>query len=267
MILEEFVEIIGNSKNIKHYRDRGYEINVGERIKVNVFDLTDGSTFKLLVCCDFCKSEKKIEWSSYKKYTTLDKDGKYYCISCSKEKRIMTNLVRYGGKSPTSNKDVVDKIKKTNLLKYGNNSSLHGTNQQRTESIFLKKYGTKSPLESDQIKKKIQETNLERWGEKVPLKSETVLNKLKATNLERWGSENVSKNPEIINKIREKFFEKYGKYYVQTDEFKIKSEETNLRNWGEGGYLKSNTFTQKIIKKRLSNYPNLNIIGYDIVYL
>lgn len=263
MILEEFVEIVGNSKNLKHYRERGYVINVGDKIIVSVFDLTNGSTFRVLVCCDHCKAERKIEWSSYRKYTTSDKDGKYYCLPCSGEKRTKTNILKYGGKSPTCSKDVVDKIKKTNLVKYGNVSSLHGTNQEKTESIFLKKYGKKSPLESDQVKEKIRNTNLERWGNQIPLRSEEVINRMKKTNLEKWGAENVSKNPEILNKIKEKFFNKYGKYYVQTEDFKIKSEETILKKWGEGGYSKSNFFVQKVIDNRIQNYPNLKIIGYD----
>lgn len=263
MILEEFVEIIGNSKNLRHYRERGYEINVGDKIRVSVFDLTNGSTFKVLICCDSCRLEKRLEWSSYRKYTTLDKDGRYYCLSCSGEKRIKTNLIKYGGKSPTCSKEIVDKIKKTNLIKYGNASSLHGSNQEKTESIFLEKYGKKSPLESEEIKEKIRNTNLERWGNQVPIKSEEVINKLKETNLEKWGVENVSKNPKIINRIREKFFGKYGKYYTQTEEFKKKSRETNFKKWGEGGYLKSNFFNKKVIDNRLSNYPNLNIIGYE----
>lgn len=47
MILNDKVEIIGNSKNLKHFKKRGYVINIGEKIYVNVFDLSHGSTFKV----------------------------------------------------------------------------------------------------------------------------------------------------------------------------------------------------------------------------
>jgi hypothetical protein len=52
MILDKKVEIIGNYKNIKYYKSKGYDIIVGEKINVNVEDLSHGSTFKVNVSCD-----------------------------------------------------------------------------------------------------------------------------------------------------------------------------------------------------------------------
>ncbi len=267
MILEEKVEIIGNSKNLKYYRERGYKVDVGEKIIVETKDLSHGSTFKVLVSCDVCNVKKKISWSSYVISTSNDKDGKYYCITCALYvKKTLTNIEKYGGKSPACSNEVVNKIKNTNMKKYGNNSSLHGSRQLETEKIFLEKFGNKVPLKSSKSKeilKKMESTNIEKYGGKSPLNSKNILYKVKKTNIERYGVDNVSKNKEIINKIRNHFFQKYGKYYVETDEFKEKSKESIEMKYGPNGYHKSQEKILKVINDRSMNYPGISIVGYS----
>lgn len=164
MILDKYVEIIGNSKNIKYYTEKGYEIDRGIKILVKTEDLSNGSTFKVNIQCDKCKVIKKIEWGTYLKYVRYDLNESYSCINCVVEKRLKTNNIKYGGNSPTCSKKIVDKIKKTNLEKYGNVCSLHGINQQKTESIFLEKYGFKTPLKNNSIKDKIKESMINKYG-------------------------------------------------------------------------------------------------------
>jgi len=73
-----------------------------------------------------------------------------------------THIKKYGG-SPAGSQEIIEKIKNTNIEKYGNASSLHGTNQERTESIFLAKYGVPNPAQHPDIKRKVKDKNLLNW--------------------------------------------------------------------------------------------------------
>ena len=263
MIINDKVKIIGNSRNIKHFKEKGYDISVGENIMVSVYDLTNGSIFEIDVTCDICNAEKKVKWSSYYKYTNNNIDP-YYCIKCNIVKRKETCQERYGGNSPTCSKEVVEKIQKTNQEKYGNNCSLHGNRQEMTESIFIEKYGFKSAAKNEDVKAKIKNTLIERYGIDTPLKNEEFLDKLKKTSLERYGFDNPSKSEEVINNIRETNLERYGsEWYYQTDEFKDKSKKTILERYGVEKYSESINFKKAVIDKRIFNYPDIEIIDYD----
>lgn len=134
MLLTKEVEIIGNSKNLKYYKSKNIDIKVGQKMVINVFDLSHGSTFKVDVKCDNCHNIKNMAWSEYIKYTKNSDINN--CRKCSVEKRKETNQKKYGGNAPACNEEIVNKIKKTNIKKYGNNSSLHGNQQEKIENIF-----------------------------------------------------------------------------------------------------------------------------------
>jgi hypothetical protein len=67
MILDEYVEIIGNSKNRKYYIEKGYNIEIGKKTIVKITDLSHGSTFKVNIKCDKCQVSKKNLGIRYKK--------------------------------------------------------------------------------------------------------------------------------------------------------------------------------------------------------
>ena len=164
MILDEYVEIIGNSKNKKYYIEKGYNIEIGKKTIVKITDLSHGSTFKVNINCDKCQISKKIEWGTYLKYVKYDLTQPYLCINCVGEKRLKTNNIKYGGNAPACSKDIVDKIKNTNIERYGNPSTLHGINQKKTEAIFLEKYGFNTPFKNDNVKNKIKSSMIDRHG-------------------------------------------------------------------------------------------------------
>ena len=260
MILDEVVEIIGNSKNIEHYKSLGYNIQHGIRLEVRVSDLSHGSTFEVNVKCDECFNTKKISWSSYYKYTKKLTE-KYFCIKCCGEKRKATNNIRYGGNSSMCDPNIAKKASDTNIKKYGNKSSLHGNRQEIIEDIFVKKYGFKNPSICESIKNKIRNTNIEKYGGPSPLSNNDILSKLKNTNIEKYGYDNVFKSPDIINKIKYSFEEKYGMWYTQTDDMKHKSKITCLKRYGYDNYKHSDLYIKDIINNRLERY-DLDIISY-----
>jgi very-short-patch-repair endonuclease len=262
MILDEYVEIIGNSKNIKYYKEKGYNIEVGKKTIVKTTDLSDGSTFKVNIKCNKCQVIKKIGWGTYLKYVKHDLTNLYSCVKCSVEKRIKTNNIKYGGNSPTCSKDIVDKIKKTNIEKYGNPSSLHGINQKKTEAIFLEKYGFNTPFKNNDIKNKIKNTLLKNYGVYSPLKSNQILKKVRDTTMEKWGVSNVFENEQVKEKIKNTFIERYGTHYSKTYEIKEKTLKTSIEKYNSKSYASSEFFKEKLCLLKKEKY-NLNVISYN----
>lgn len=78
MIISDEVEIKGHPRNIKHFKSKGYDLKVGQKIKVDPKDLSKGSTFVVLCGCDNCSSEKKLPFKEYYLNTKSLKEH-YYC--------------------------------------------------------------------------------------------------------------------------------------------------------------------------------------------
>jgi late competence protein required for DNA uptake (superfamily II DNA/RNA helicase) len=119
MILDREIYLKGNSKNIKYYIDLGYDVHVNEMFLVKIEHLTKGSTAKVRCECDNCGEIKTMQWGVLIRYVGTEANSKYYCKKCSIIKRLETNNLRYGGNSPTSSPDIIKKIKKTNIERYG----------------------------------------------------------------------------------------------------------------------------------------------------
>jgi len=91
-LLTKEVEVVLGVKNIKHYEDLGYNLQIlknkrmqiprNTKIIVNTEDLTDGSNVAVKCECDGCFKEiKDVKWNNYKRY--VKEDGKYYCKKCA----------------------------------------------------------------------------------------------------------------------------------------------------------------------------------------
>jgi hypothetical protein len=117
---------------------------------------------------------------------------------------------------------VKDKIKETNLKKYGvENTFLI----PKAKLAIIEKYGVENVFQSEEIKLKIKETNLERYGVDNVSKSPEIIAKKKETMAKNLG-EGVDfplKNPEILEKVKKDWFEKYGVEYPN------KGEETKKK--------------------------------------
>jgi hypothetical protein len=262
MIISSKINIIGNSKNLKYYREKGYDISINQEIEVNVIDLSKGSTFKVLVECDICHTQKYIEWSSYYKHTKAFTEL-YYCSSCNIIKRKETNIKKYGGNSPTCDPEIVKKIEQTNLKKWGAKCTLQSPDiSESVKNKFLEKFGVENPFQSKIVLDKCKKTLIENWGVDVPLKSKELLDKLKQTNIEKYGHDNIFKLEQVKRDIILNQIEKYGDLYVRTDEFKDKSKSTSLKKWGNEFFGRSKEYIERIIKNKSSSY-NIDIKSYD----
>ena len=141
MILTDKVYIKMNGKHISKYRDMGYECKVNESILVDIKNVLKNSHILIEAKCEICNTQKYIKYRVYNK--NFEKDGYYACsVKCGlykyrntcnknygvdnysktidcKEKIMITNLIRYGSKSPAGNEKVLKKMSLTNMKKYG----------------------------------------------------------------------------------------------------------------------------------------------------
>jgi hypothetical protein len=117
MILTREIEIKINESNYQYYDDLGYDVAIGEIIKIPIELMSKGSHYKIKCKCDGCGIEKEVIFKNYVKYD--NKFGEYYCRKCSEVKRKETLRKNFGVDYPIQNKKVLSKMKKTLIDKYG----------------------------------------------------------------------------------------------------------------------------------------------------
>lgn len=164
MIIDEYVVITVNKKNIEYYKSKGYNIT-DKKLRINTKDLIPGSHLKINVKCDICFKEKEIIWREYYKSYI---NGDLYCCSskCSQVKNKKTCLERYGVDNPTKSKEILLKREESNLIKYG----------------------VKYPNTLDSFKKSVKKTCLEKYGVDNPTKNKEIYQKVKKTINDRYGN-------------------------------------------------------------------------------
>jgi len=117
MILTREKEIKINESNYQYYDDLGYDVAIGEIIKIPIELMSKGSHYKIKCKCDGCGIEKEVIFKNYVKYD--NNFGEYYCRKCSESKRKETLRKNFGVDYPIQNKKVLSKMKKTLIDKYG----------------------------------------------------------------------------------------------------------------------------------------------------
>ena len=188
------------------------------------------------------------------------------------EKRRKTNKERYGTNTPAENKEVLKKIQETNKMKYGVTSTLENPEtQKKIQKTLTKRYGVNSPFLSQEVQAKAKRTILKKYNAETPLKNEAVYKKMQNTNKERYGVDNVMKDKELTRSIREQFIEEYWKKiepYVVRD----KKLEQQIESYLDGKLQSSDTWTFTCKKcnwtfqdkLRKNGVKNICIIPYTI---
>lgn len=188
------------------------------------------------VICDYCGvgfQRKKHHIVTLRKITPKDSCGSKECTiakraestkqvhgeGCFKgkilEKARASNLAKYGVDNAAKLDFVKDKIKKTNIKRYGRSSYL-GTekcrNQCRQKAIDL--YGVDHFSKAEPIKDKAKKTIIKKYGDLF------------------------QRTDEWKEKVKKTCLKKYGVMSVcMVDEFKLKKEETMMRKYGGKGPL------------------------------
>jgi len=137
--------------------------------------------------------------------------GQSGCFLCSKEKRINTNLEKYGVENPFQSSICKEKSKNTNLKKYGVLHPMQNDEiKERLKQSFLINYGTENPQQNEQVRIKTKKTCLSKYGCEFPLQNSTILDKVKTTNLEKYGVENQFQREDVKENIKLNNLQTYG---------------------------------------------------------
>ena len=89
MLLTKEVEVRISSSNSKHFLQKGYSGNIGDKILINVNELMTGSHQPVEILCDYCNINTKIiPYSRYIRNMSQDLTSKNTCDKCVKVKKI-----------------------------------------------------------------------------------------------------------------------------------------------------------------------------------
>ena len=105
-------------------------------------------------CSQYCSAHDMTKFSDYLKIQTAEQKRVRY------EKMSNSHKMR----SEEAKKKSIEKSRMTRLKKYGDSNYV---NREKMEKTSIEKYGCKSPMQSDEIKKKIKEGNAHRYYNRV----------------------------------------------------------------------------------------------------
>lgn len=161
-------------------------------------------------------------------------------------------LKKYGVTNPSQLPNHIEKVKATNLMKYGTETY---NNPEKYKETILLRYGVDNPTQIPGVMEKRRLTSLERYGTEYPIQSQLVKDKIEKTNLERYGvscpfsvpeihqkgQENIIArhggigfgSPVTSEKIIETMIDMYGTQYAQQNgEIRTRTNETNIERYG-----------------------------------
>lgn len=210
-------------------------------------------------------------------------DIEYLYIEQNKTKK---ELMRYFDKS----KDTV-----SSWFKYYNIKKPKALIKQSIERVQIERYGTAYYMQSkfyqdkkEQINAKRVETNLKIYGTKTPVENEEIKKKIKETCLKdidinglnvyqrarkkgiqtclkKYGVSTYSQTQECKNKVKDFFNKKYGvDSYTQAQEFKQKYNEVCLQKYGKPNYVQTKEYQIKSKQTKKEKYGNENYNNRDL---
>jgi Zn finger protein HypA/HybF involved in hydrogenase expression len=244
MIKEKEIIVNISYRNITHYRELGYNVDLHKPLLIVPRNLPPVSHQKVTAICDICGVEKEI---AYHKYLENEKRCGYYgCKKCSNLKREITSLDRYGKTNYAKTDECKEKISKNNIKKYGVKTTLLDKDTKiKIDKTILDKYGTESHLSNIEIREKIKNTMLKNYDVEYPIQ-----------------------NKEIKNRIKKTCFQNYGvEYPIQNKDIKVKTDNTNLKRYGDISPIKSDIIKNKLAENFKNKYSNINIINVENKYL
>lgn len=210
MLLTKEVKISPRGKDIKKYRDKGYNFKYGDIISVKIEDISKESKTLVTYQCDYCG--RIVENALYANYCRhKDYVQKDACSNCIQHKNRETALVKYGVDSVNKLKDL-QKIKtSTYKSRYGKeNPEGHKMVQEKINKTCQEKYGVDRPLQNDQFKQKAKNTCIDKYGFDNPMKNDNIKQKAVETSMQKYGCEYPMQNKDVVKNFKQSFECKYG---------------------------------------------------------
>lgn len=163
----------------------------------------------------------------------------FYSSRCSAntesviEKRIATNLEKYGVKHAAQSKEIQEKTIQTNLNKYGVECVLsHPDIIEKVNQTMTEKYGVTSYAKTSEFVEKVRKTSLEIYGTEHPTQAESVKEKFRESSRAIYGVDHPMQAEENREKLRDAMFNRIetlsGEDYVNVS--------TLCREYGYGWY-------------------------------
>ncbi len=202
MILDSFITMRVNNRHKKFYIEKGYDIKKHNIISIKIEDLLLNSNIKINVKCDICGTEKLL---SYIKYNKNIKKYNYYSCSnkCAYDKNKKTYIDKYGTENPSQNIDILNKIKKTKLERYGDENY---NNLEKIKKTCVERYGADTYFLSDNfLKDKV--INIDNFKQyKIDVRRYTRRNKKELFQI--WNGFDFYDNEYIKNNLTLKHLDK-----------------------------------------------------------
>jgi len=190
----------------RHYRDILNDINNYSfnnelsdiSFKEQVYNWYNNTKPKLCYCGNITKFKNStLGYYEYCSFECMNKSDKV------KNKRVETNISKFGTKTPAENQGIKQKIINTNNNKYGSNSPMQNKSiRYKSIQTLMNNYNVDNPNKSNIIRDKIKNTNIERYGFENVYQNEEIRNKKFDTMIKRYGTKYVMKNKEIKNKMK-----------------------------------------------------------------
>ena len=212
MLVSEFVPIKVVPRNKRRFLEWGFEdVSVGEVIQVPVDRLTECSTYKVQVQCDYCGCRYEIPIVLRNRNLRRSHITNDCCSDCKQHKAAEAIQSIYGVNSVMALPEIRAKREQTCLDRYGvaNTSSLPEI-RDKYKQTMIERYGNDNPMHVMEIREKRAATCQERYGAEFPLSTKEVQQKVRQTCKERYGSEYVTQNADVRARILETVRERYG---------------------------------------------------------
>lgn len=225
MLPDQTIHIVAFQQNLGTLRHKlGHpEAKMGDEFDFSVFDLTDGCNLPVKVICDYCGKEFTVPLAQRNYRLNMSPAHKDCCsdYACRAQKKAETSLARFGTTTPQSLPEVIDKVRATDIKKYGchhtkaesviakKNQTLNEKYGPDWQSSFILRLQQKALEEhgdpryywdSPEVKAKRAQTNIEKYGVPSALQSEEVRTKILETCRERYGVD----NPMFVQEFAEK---------------------------------------------------------------
>ena len=193
---------------LKSKEDKATNLTINEIPLIDCVNLSRNMRCEFLCHCGV-EGDKDIR-------SCIEKSG-LFCKECSiksgRIKQIESCLEKYGVENPFQSETIKDKIKATNLERYGVSNGHSQIVRDKIKATNLERYGIEYSSQSQLVRDKGKITCLEKYDVEFSLQSQLVKNKGKATNLERYGVEYASQSQIVKDKTKATNLQRYGVEY------------------------------------------------------
>lgn len=143
-------------------------------------------------------------------------------------------------------------IKNEDCEKLINYVKSKSTKERRDEMVRFtsnKKFGCDYPLQSEDVKSKIKDTNLERYGVANPHQNEEIKKRAEETNLIKYGAKNPFQADDFREKADNSLIKKYGSLENYKEYQRNKSKATKLERYGNENYVNTDKYKETCLEK------------------